>query len=250
MQCNSLISLKRNWNLHGLEAWCKAHNSALAKSLSTINFAWKDFENKLRASKIAINSASLDSLTPTLLENISRISPLEFRNNTSNTYWPQLARSNSVKIKLQTTRGRPIYHPLTFLFPKTKTTSQLNRMSFILMFSNSFLTKAHFATLRLTSIISLANEDEEHVKILQFLSFQMDQRIANGMILHNTSPHPRKGPHPQYWTSFGIALEKHQSNPNLLRKWYQTWEATSQWMKRWSMASWFCLHTMHTSEIF
>lgn len=59
----SLISLKWNWNLHSLEAGFEAHNTALAESLSTLNLAWKEFENYWRASKISDTTASLSSLT-------------------------------------------------------------------------------------------------------------------------------------------------------------------------------------------
>lgn len=83
-QLLNLIKIKLKPPLSRVQAQCPHHpigkvtfNNQLSfyKKKTTINLDWKGPENNLRASKIAITSTSLDSLTPSFSENISWTSP-------------------------------------------------------------------------------------------------------------------------------------------------------------------------------
>ena len=85
----------------------------------------------------------------------------------------------------------------------------------------------------MTLEIKSATEEEEAEKILPFLSFQMDHRIAKGTNLHKTHPHPKKQPPNQDSMASTIFFRQHQARLHLPMKLFQTQTATLQWRKRW-----------------
>ena len=63
-------------------------------------------------------------------------------------------------------------------------------------------------------IISVV-DDEEHLKIISFLSFQTDHKIVNGIMLHKIRPHPTKHPSNQDSATSTILFGQHHEKPHL-----------------------------------
>lgn len=83
------------------------------------------------------------------------------------------------------TKTRP-YRPCET--PQSKEASQLCKMPSTFRPSNLLLQEAHLATRRITWDISSSREDETPLKILSFLSFQINQSTAKGTSLQIISP--------------------------------------------------------------
>ena len=122
-------------------------------------------------------STSFESHTPKCLENINNTLPLLLLST------PPISTGFDfplIDIKFKNTNGGGD-HRTDLLTLKGKTliqTSRLKRKSLRLKLENSFLTNTHFTVNRVILSINYAKKEDAHLKILSFLSLQIDQRIA------------------------------------------------------------------------
>lgn len=81
------------------------------------------------------------------------------------------------------------------------------------MSENSFLTHAYLAILEIADDSRTSHDDPFLLKILSFLSFQVDQRMEKGMILHKNLPFQANGDPFQDSNNVASKPGKHQSTP-------------------------------------
>lgn len=126
------------------------------------------------------------------------------------------------------TKARPLF---LLLGQHAKHTSQLNKMSFEVRLAYSFLAEARLAIPDNTIDVRFAVAVASSLKILSFLSFQIDHNIAKGAILHRIRPHPERGTHLQDSANSAKEEGVHHAIPHHRNRWFHMEEATSQWMK-------------------
>lgn len=124
---------------------------------------------------------------------------------------------------------------------------QLCSISSIFKSEHSFLIEAHLTTLNETNVMRPSQDDTFHSKILWFLSFHVDHRMENGIILHNNPHLPKEIP---LHASISSTNEpgKHQFTPQTPRKWPHRDDTTSQWRNKYSIDSLSLLHKQHISK--
>eukprot|EP00268_Persea_americana_P019381 TRINITY_DN19939_c0_g1_i1.p1 TRINITY_DN19939_c0_g1~~TRINITY_DN19939_c0_g1_i1.p1 ORF type:complete len:153 (+),score=7.37 TRINITY_DN19939_c0_g1_i1:45-461(+) len=125
---------------------------------------------------IANTSASLESRTPTYLENMNKTSPLLLQRTPPIPAGPGLPLAAPSTLNFKTLRGGGNQKTdlLPFVGPQPIQLSQFTRISVRETLENSFLSNAQFAILKVVVAINLAAEDGTPPKILSFLSFQID----------------------------------------------------------------------------
>ena len=111
--------------------------------------------------------------------------------------------------------------------PHPKQAPQLEIISLKVKSENSFLTKTHFAILKVILDIKYVVDDEEPLKILSFISFQIDHKIVNCIMLHKFGPHPTKHPPNYDYATSIILFGQHHEKSHLPIKLLQTLKAAS-----------------------
>eukprot|EP00268_Persea_americana_P028639 TRINITY_DN27786_c0_g1_i1.p1 TRINITY_DN27786_c0_g1~~TRINITY_DN27786_c0_g1_i1.p1 ORF type:complete len:213 (-),score=2.87 TRINITY_DN27786_c0_g1_i1:292-906(-) len=203
---------------------------ALEKSVSTIRLPRNNHKKHHRASKIANTSSLLESQTPTYLENMSKTSPLPLRRTPPIPTGSSLPFAAPSTLKFKTLRGGRDQKTklLTFVGPQPIQPSKFTRISIREKLENSFLNTAHVAILKVILAINLATDDDVPPKILSFLSFQIDHKIAKRINLKRIRPHPAKCPPIQDSTVPANNCGIHHAMPHLAMKLLQTLASTSQ----------------------
>ena len=88
-------------------------------------------------------------------------------------------------------------------------------------YENYFLAPSHFAILKVTVYTEPSQDNSFSLKILLFLSFQIDHKIEKGIILHRIKPHPAKGFPLFYSNSWPTEPGMHHATLHSLRKYHQ-----------------------------